>query len=114
MVSFLARYLKGELTGGRLNKLALALMVPGLVLTLPGLLLLAPALRRVARRMDYAEYGGAPLLGVDGIVVIAHGRSSAKAIKNAVRQAKQAVEGDMIAAIKDGLTAHQRKSEMGG
>jgi glycerol-3-phosphate acyltransferase PlsX len=105
LVSFLAKYLVGELTGGGLNKLALALMVPGFVLTLPGLLLLAPALKCIARRMDYAEYGGAPLLGVDGVVVIAHGRSNAKAIKNAVRQAKQAVEGDMIAAIKDGLAA---------
>jgi glycerol-3-phosphate acyltransferase PlsX len=103
LVSFLAKYLIGELTGSGLGKLGLVLMVPGLVLALPGLLLLAPALKRVARRMDYAEYGGAPLLGVDGVVVIAHGRSNAKAIKNAVRQAKLAVEGDMIAAIKDGL-----------
>lgn len=114
LVSFLVRYFKGELTGGGLNKLAWALMVPGLVLTLPGLLLLAPTLRRIARRMDYAEYGGAPLLGVDGVVVIAHGRSNAKAIKNAVRQAKQAVEGDMIAAIKNGLAAGNWKSETGG
>ncbi len=114
LVSFLAKYLKGELTGGGLNKLALALMVPGFVLTLPGWLLLAPTLKRIARRMDYAEYGGAPLLGVDGVVVIAHGRSNAKAIKNAVRQAKQAVEGGMIAAIKDGLALGNRKSETGG
>jgi len=114
LVSFLAKYLMGELTGGRLNKLALALMVPGLVLTLPGLLLLAPALKRVARRMDYAEYGGAPLLGVDGVVVIAHGRSNAKAIKNAVRQAKQAVEGEMIAAIKDGLAKKKPTFDRGG
>jgi glycerol-3-phosphate acyltransferase PlsX len=89
-------------------------MVPGLVLTLPGLLLLAPALKRVARRMDYAEYGGAPLLGVDGVVVIAHGRSNAKAIKNAVRQAKQAVEGEMIAAIKDGLAEEKPTLDRGG
>ena len=112
IVSFLAKYLKRELTGGGLNKLALALMAPGLLLTLPGLLLLLPALKRVAKRMDYAEYGGAPLLGVDGIVVIAHGRSNAKAIKNAIRQAKQAVEGDIITAIKEGLAAQNRKSEI--
>ncbi len=105
LFSFIFRHLKGELTGGGLNKLALALMLPGLVLALPGLLLLAPTFKRLARRMDYAEYGGAPLLGVDGVVVIAHGRSNAKAIKNAVRQAKQAVEGNMIAAIKDGLAS---------
>jgi glycerol-3-phosphate acyltransferase PlsX len=111
LVSFIFRYLKRELPGGVLNKLALALMLPGLVLTLPGLLLLAPTLKRIARRMDYAEYGGAPLLGVDGVVVIAHGRSNAKAIKNAVRQAKQAVEGDMLAAIKAGLALGTWKSE---
>jgi len=105
VVSFLFKYIKGELTGGGWNKFALVLMVPGLVLTLPGWLLLAPTLRRIARRVDYAEYGGAPLLGVDGVVVIAHGRSNAKAIKNAVRQAKQAVEGEMVAAIKDGLAS---------
>jgi glycerol-3-phosphate acyltransferase PlsX len=93
------------LIGGGLNKLALALMVPGLVLTLPGWLLLLPTLKRIARRVDYAEYGGAPLLGVDGVVVIAHGRSNAKAIKNAVRQAKQAIEGEMVIAIKDGLAS---------
>jgi len=105
LVSFLVKYFKRELTGAGLSKLALALMVPGLLLTLPGLLLLAPTLKRVARRLDYAEYGGAPLLGVDGVVVIAHGRSNAKAIKNAIRQAKQAVEGNMIAAIKEGLAS---------
>jgi glycerol-3-phosphate acyltransferase PlsX len=114
LVSFLVKYLKGELTGRGLNKLALALMIPGLVLTLPGLLLLTPTLKRIARRVDYAEYGGAPLLGVDGVVIIAHGRSNAKAIKNAIRQAKQAVEGDMIAAIKDGLAAGNWKSKTGG
>jgi glycerol-3-phosphate acyltransferase PlsX len=39
------------------------------------------------KRIDYAEYGGAPLLGVDGCVVICHGKSNSKAIKNAVFQA---------------------------
>jgi glycerol-3-phosphate acyltransferase PlsX len=111
LFSFLVRYFKGELTAGGLNKLALALTLPGLLLTLPGLLLLSPTLKRIAKRMDYAEYGGAPLMGVDGVVVIAHGRSNAKAIKNAVRQARQAVEGNMIDAIKEGLTSGQWRSE---
>ena len=78
-------------------------MAPGALAMIPGLLLLIPTLRRIAKRMDYAEYGGAPLLGVDGVVIIAHGRSNAKAIKNAVRVAKEAVESGMITAIKDGL-----------
>ncbi|HIP96432.1 MAG TPA: phosphate acyltransferase PlsX [Anaerolineae bacterium] len=103
LVSFLVKYLKAELTGGTLNKAGLLLMIPGALAMIPGLLLLIPTLRRIAKRMDYAEYGGAPLLGVDGVVIIAHGRSNAKAIKNAVRVAKEAVESGMIAAIKDGL-----------
>jgi len=68
-----------------------------------GALLSKPAFDKVKRRLDYAEFGGAPLLGVDGVVIVAHGRSNAKAIKNAVRVAKQAVEGGMLAAIKEGL-----------
>jgi glycerol-3-phosphate acyltransferase PlsX len=68
-----------------------------------GALLSKPAFERVLSRLDYAEFGGAPLLGVDGVVIVAHGRSNAKAIKNAVRVARQAVEGGMLAAIKEGL-----------
>jgi len=51
-----------------------------------------PALREVARWMDYTEYGGAPLLGVNGVVIIGHGRSNAKAIASALRQAKRMAE----------------------
>jgi glycerol-3-phosphate acyltransferase PlsX len=43
--------------------------------------------------VDYAEYGGAPLLGVNGLCVICHGRSNAKAIRNAIRVGKEFVEG---------------------
>lgn len=64
-----------------------------------GALLLSPAFHEIARRVDYAEYGGAPLLGVNGVVVIAHGRSSAKAIKNAVRIAAQAYNEGLVPAI---------------
>jgi glycerol-3-phosphate acyltransferase PlsX len=52
-----------------------------------GAALMMKPLRRLKRRTDYAEYGGAPLLGVDGIALICHGGSSARAIKNAVRVA---------------------------
>ncbi len=72
-------------------------------LTAIGGLLAKPAFGRISRRLDYTEYGGAPLLGVDGVVIIAHGRSNAKAIKNAIRMAKRAVEGGMLTAIKEGL-----------
>ena len=73
-----------------------------------GALLSKPAFDKVKKRLDYAEFGGAPLLGVDGVVIVAHGRSNAKAIKNAVRVAKQAVEGEMLAAIKEGLQMRER------
>ncbi len=50
-----------------------------------------PAFRRARRRMDYAEYGGAPLLGLNGICIVAHGRSNARAIKNAIRVAAESI-----------------------
>jgi len=55
--------------------------------------LIASPLKKLKRRIDYAEFGGAPLLGVNGITMICHGRSSAKAIKNAIRRAKGMAEG---------------------
>jgi glycerol-3-phosphate acyltransferase PlsX len=54
-----------------------------------GSLLTRRALRRFRRRMDYSEYGGAPLLGLAGIAIVGHGRSSAKAVRNAVAMAYQ-------------------------
>jgi glycerol-3-phosphate acyltransferase PlsX len=45
------------------------------------------------KRVDYSEYGGAPLLGLNGICIICHGRSNAKAIRNAIRVAKDFAEG---------------------
>ena len=57
-----------------------------------GLVLLKPSLSRFKKEMDYAEYGGAPLLGVNAVVIIGHGRSNARAIKNAIRVAKEEVE----------------------
>ncbi len=50
------------------------------------------SLRNFKKRIDYSEYGGAPLLGVNGVVIIGHGRSSGKAVMNAIRFAKQEVE----------------------
>jgi glycerol-3-phosphate acyltransferase PlsX len=45
------------------------------------------AVNHVKKKLDYSEYGGAPLLGVNGVVIIGHGRSSPKAVKNAIRLA---------------------------
>lgn len=55
--------------------------------TLPGALMMKPVFRRFKREVDYSEYGGAPLLGLNGSVIIGHGRSTPKAIKNAILSA---------------------------
>jgi len=65
---------------------------------------LRPGLRTVFRRLDYAEYGGVPLLGINGSAIVAHGRSNAKAIKNALRVARQTAETGVANAIAEGLT----------
>jgi glycerol-3-phosphate acyltransferase PlsX len=57
------------------------------VTTMVGSLLTRRALRHFKRRVDYSEYGGAPLLGVAGIAIVGHGRSSAKAVRNAIAMA---------------------------
>ena len=63
-----------------------------------------PAFRHIYHRLDPFEIGGAPLLGVNGVVIIGHGRSNARAIKNAIRQARMAVSGGTIEAIRSGLS----------
>jgi glycerol-3-phosphate acyltransferase PlsX len=73
---------------------------------LPGKLagaVVRPRLRKLIKRLDYAEYGGVPLLGVNGSAIISHGRSRAKAIKNALRVARQTAETDVSGAIIEGL-----------
>ena len=70
-----------------------------------GAMLAKPAFRKVKRRMDYNAVGGAPLLGVNGAVVKAHGSSGAEAIENAIRQARRMLEGDVVGKIREGLKA---------
>jgi len=65
-----------------------------------GAWLMRPAFRELRRRIDYAEYGGAPLLGVDGIVIICHGGSSVKAFQSALRVARRAVERNLARRIE--------------
>ncbi len=66
-------------------------------------LFLRPALRRYKKRFDYTEFGGAPLLGVKGNVVICHGRSDANAIKNAIRWSVGMVDEDIAHGIEQEL-----------
>jgi glycerol-3-phosphate acyltransferase PlsX len=65
-----------------------------------GYLLSRRAFRRFRRRVDYSEYGGAPLLGVAGLAVVCHGRSSAKAIRNAIAMASRFANSDFIRRVE--------------
>jgi glycerol-3-phosphate acyltransferase PlsX len=68
-----------------------------------GYLMSRHSLREAYRRLDYAEYGGAPLLGLNGVGIVAHGGSSPRAIKNAIRAAKEAVQHDVNGHISQVL-----------
>lgn len=83
------RYLKREIEKSFLAKL--------------GVPFLWPSLNRLKRQISAVQYGGAPLLGVRGVVIIAHGNSNAEAIKNAIRVAKEAVEHEILEKIERGV-----------
>ncbi|RUM55269.1 MAG: phosphate acyltransferase PlsX [Nautilia sp.] len=65
-----------------------------------GALLMRRVFKALKKSIDYAEYGGAPLLGVNGCVIVSHGKSNAKAIKNAIFQAISYVDADITAKIE--------------
>ena len=69
-----------------------------------GALLAKPAFRTLGSKLDYAEYGGAALLGLNHICIIGHGRSNARAVRNAIRVAGEAVQSDVVGKIRAGLT----------
>jgi glycerol-3-phosphate acyltransferase PlsX len=73
-------------------------------LALLGALLAWGALKALRVKLDYREFGGGPLLGVNGVVIIAHGRSDAYAVRNAIRVAKQSAENKIVQAIQSGLS----------
>lgn len=68
-----------------------------------GALAVYPALRSLKKRLDFTEYGGAPLLGVNGSFIICHGSSRAKAIKNAIRVAGSLAEQDVVGHIRKSI-----------
>jgi len=65
-----------------------------------GGLLIRDGVRQLRARIDWREFGGAPLLGIDGVAVIAHGRSDARAIKNAIRVTREAVDNQLVGKIR--------------
>lgn len=68
-----------------------------------GGLLIRPSVDRIRRQLDWREFGGAPLLGIDGVAVVAHGRSDARALRSAVGVAKQAVEAGLVEKIREAV-----------
>ncbi|HLH24703.1 MAG TPA: phosphate acyltransferase PlsX [Chloroflexota bacterium] len=77
----------------------------------------APAVTRLVRRLDWAEHGGVPLLGVNGVCIIGHGRSHGRALKNALRVAGEAAAGGLVEHIAAGMRARQSvpaRDEVGG
>ena len=78
------------------------IMQGGVMAKLGGLLIM-PAMRKLKKKLDYAEYGGAPLLGVDGGFMICHGSSKALAIENAIRAAKEFSEQRVVEHIRENL-----------
>lgn len=77
--------LRKEFTKSLFTKLAAAILKPGLT--------------QFRKKLDYSEHGAAPLLGINGLVLKSHGSSDAKAVKNAVRQARIALQNDLVGAI---------------
>ena len=72
-------------------------------IALLGALLARGAFKALRTQLDYREFGGGPLLGVNGVVVVAHGRSDPYAIRNAIRVARQATEKNIVTVIENGL-----------
>ncbi|GIP33008.1 phosphate acyltransferase PlsX [Paenibacillus sp. J2TS4] len=83
--------LKTEFTRSLTSKLAAAVLKPGL--------------SQFKKKLDYTEHGGAPLLGIDGLVLKSHGSSDANAIKNAVRQARIALQNDLVPSISSEISS---------
>jgi glycerol-3-phosphate acyltransferase PlsX len=110
VASFIKLLVKHDVLGHTLSKVGLVLLLPALIVALPGLLCLLPGLKKATKRLDYAEVGGGLLLGVDGVVIVGHGRSNAKAMKSAIRRGREAVAAQIIPTIKAGLEARRQVS----
>jgi glycerol-3-phosphate acyltransferase PlsX len=69
-----------------------------------GALLTQQSFKRLKKRLDYSEYGGAPLIGLRGVTIICHGRSSSNAIKNAIRVTKEYAESQVNTKLEAELS----------
>ncbi len=76
-----------------------------------GYFMMRPAFRALKRRVDYAEYGGAPLIGINGISIISHGRSSDRAIANAIRVASELARSEVNKHIHEDIEKNMELSK---
>ncbi len=97
LASALFRWLQGELTQTPIRK--------------AGGLLAKNAFRNIRRRTDYAEYGGAPLLGINGICIIGHGASSPKAVCNAIRVARESIANQLTHHIVEQIRINRERTQ---
>ena len=97
MAKFFSHQLKGMLMRSTKTKIAALMLKDGI--------------SEFKSKLDYSEYGGAPLLGISKTVIKAHGSSDAKAIKNAIRQAKECIENGVIDAIADNLSQMKEQAK---
>jgi glycerol-3-phosphate acyltransferase PlsX len=100
MYSFLAHMVKSQIQKGIIAKV--------------GALLMKGAFDQVRAQLDYAEYGGAPLLGVNGVTIISHGKSSSRAIKNAILAAEKSIETEINRHIEERLKGARDDDEENG
>ena len=68
-----------------------------------GLLLLKPSIKKIYKRLDYRQYGAVPLLGVNGLVYVGHGRSDFNAVENAIHTAVQSVHENLFASLQQSI-----------
>ncbi len=97
MAKFFSHQLKGMFMRSTKTKLAALLLKDGV--------------KEFKQKLDYSEYGGAPLLGISKTVIKAHGSSDAKSIKNAIRQAKQCVESGVNETIAENLVKMKEEAK---
>ncbi len=74
-----------------------------------GMLLLSGGIRKVRKVSDYQEYGGAPILGLEKLVLKCHGRSTPRAIDNAIKLAVKCARDDLVTTMKDAINAFERE-----
>jgi glycerol-3-phosphate acyltransferase PlsX len=93
MAEFIFRQLRAAIMSRPQNRLAA--------------LILRPALLAMRSRLDYGEYGGAPLLGVNGVVIVAHGRAEGTAIRSALRNAREAARSGLLEALREAFVERE-------